>query len=331
MVTETNSKTFKYALLICCGLIAFYSLLYSSASTPIVGGKDWVDAFRQGAKGDLRLVVTPYWSLFLSYLPSRLPDPLGYSLWIGIGALLTLIAAHYFRSPLLAVLISYQLNWVLFYGQIDGFVAFGIALGAFALERNRPFLLGLSISLLLIKPQVGLLLSLHFLWRSPHRLKTALAFLLPVAASIVLWPPRPEVYLITHMDDFIQRPNNIITNTSLRLPMWLVLPIAALALLLPNVPKKKIQSLVAANLLISPYSTIYSQLSLLCVGLPLPLYIFGIIPWAVAIILGPFGHWQWASLFPLLVLTFNFFTLLRNSRRVNSSALTTAPKKDVNP
>lgn len=321
MLTNTNTREVKFAILACGGLVALYGLLYGPISSLTVGGKDWVDAFRNGARGDFTLVATPYWSLLLSYLPSRLPDPIGYSVWIGIGALLLLVAAHYFRSPLFAVLFSYQLNWVLFYGQVDSYVVFATALGAFAIERARPFLIGIAISLLMIKPQVGLLLSLYFLWRSPYRMKTIFAFLLVALASIILWPGWPERYLTTQLAGFLQRPYNVLTNTSIGLPVWLALPVAALALLLPAPQKTRIQSLVAANLLISPYSTIYSQLSLLCLGLPPIFYVFGLLPWAIGILLGPFGHWQWAFLFPLLVLIYNLMAFRKHSSREASSAL----------
>ncbi len=92
---------------------------------------------------------------------------------------------------------------------------------------------------------------------------------------------------------------NISTNTSPGFPLVICLLLIVLAFILRLPEKQKLVVLVATSMLVSPYATIHSQLALLSMGLPGLFYLFAFIPWAVAIILGPFEHWGWGFLFPL--------------------------------
>lgn len=307
MFENLKSRRFYVALIVAGGLVFLFGMLYGSISSQMVGGKDWIDAFRNGARGDYSLVVTPYWSLLLSLIPAQAPEPFGYLIWITIGSLLVLVTTHRFNSPLLAVLLSYQMSWVLFYGQIDPFILFGIGLGYEAIINKKPILLGLSISLVTIKPQIGSLLAIYFFFSSPSKAKTALIFLLIVLATLLIWPGWPERLIFEQILPFMDRPNNNWTNTSLGIPFWVGSIFSILSLMSPMSLKNKIPLLLATNLLVSPYSTIYSQLSLLSIGLPYLFNIFGFIPWAVAIIAGPFGNWHWSFIFPLSVVVYLYY------------------------
>jgi hypothetical protein len=299
MFERLNTKLFKISLIIAVGLVFLYTAIFGPLSSQAVGGKDWVDAFRSGARGDYSQVVTPYWSLFLSYLPARLSEPFGYSVWIAIGAFLVLVTANLFESPMLMLLFSYQMNWVLFYGQVDPYVIFGIGLGYYGVKRSKPLLIGIAISLLLIKPQIGILLAIYYFFSSPSKWKTFLVGSIPILASLLIWPGWPERLYLEQLTSFMDRPPQDWTNTSLGLPLWIGMILSVLFLSLPLRIKDKIPVLIATNLLVSPYSTIYSQLSLLSLGLPKAFYLWGFVPWVVAILLGPFGNWRWAFLFPL--------------------------------
>jgi hypothetical protein len=299
-----NARRFGIWLIVAAGFVVFYALVHGLASDPTSGGIDWQRLWRNGALGDMSQLTTPRWSLFLSYLPARFADPIGYLIWIGVGAVLVLLVANHFGSPLPLVLISYQLNWVFYYGQIEPYVVAGIGLGSLALRRSNPWLLGIALALATMKPQVGGLVALYLLLRSPNHLKTVLTYIGIIALSLIAWPGWPLVYLTEQILPFYDRYEDAIWyfNASLGLPVLLGLPLSALALWLPLDPKQKMQALVATNLLVSPYSPIYSQLSLFCLGLPIPFYLFGLIPWIIAIAFGPFGHWQWTFVFPLGVL-----------------------------
>lgn len=264
--------------------------------------QDWNFAFRSGALGDTSLVVTPYWALFLSYIPAQFDQ--GYIVWIGLGLLLIIAASTYLKSPTWVILLSYQLGWCLWYGQIDPFVVFGLALGHWSLQRSRAYILGVAIMLLLIKPQIGLLpATALFLW-SPDKPKTSLAALCIFSASLLAWPTWiSDVFYA--WSSFTEKIENTITNTSY-LPLWISIPLILISIFIQKIPvRDRLLGLTAANLLLAPYSPIYSQLSLLVFPLPSILYSFAFIPWIIAIQLGPFFHWKWAQLFPLLVLIYS--------------------------
>ena len=226
-----------------------------------------------------------------------------------------MLVANLFASPLWLVLISYQLNWVFYYGQIEPYVVAGIGLGAAAL-RSNPWLLGVALALATLKPQVGGLVAVYLFLRSPSRFKTGLTYAAIVSLSLISWPGWPLSYLTEQFLPFFDRYGELISyaNTSLGLPVWLGLPLSLLSLWLPLDLRQKMQALVATNLLVSPYSPLCSQLSLICLGLPIPFYLFGLIPWAIAIALGPYGHWQWAFVFPLSVLIYCYIRALPRVR-----------------
>jgi hypothetical protein len=302
-------KRFGVALIVVLGLVALYTLLYGYVYDLDFGAQDWRNAFRGGARGDFSLVVTPYWSLLLSFVPAQLPEPLGYALWIGLGAILVVLAAMHFHSPLWLVLLSYQLNWCLFYGQVDLYIVFGIALGHWAYQNAKPAIIGVAILLLLIKPQVGLLPSLVLLWWSPNRKVTLMVIMAVVLLSLVLWPGWPMT-LVCKWTIFTEQAENVFSNTSLHLPWWLAVAVSSAVLIIPLDSERKLLALVAAGLLVSPYSPVYSHLALLCFALPVPFYIFALIPWIVAIVAGPFNHWAWMALFPISVLLYCYIPLL---------------------
>lgn len=312
MFESFKTRQFKISLIVAAGLVVLYAILFGPFSSQTVGGKDWVDAFRSGGRGDYSHVVTPYWSLFLSYLPARLPDPFGYFVWIMVGAFLVMVTASYFKSPLLMVLLSYQMNWVLFYGQVDPYVIFGIGLGYFAVKRSKPLLIGVAISLLLIKPQFGILLAIYYFFSSPSKWKTLLISIIPVLLSLVAWPGWPERLLFEQLAAFMDQPPQAFTNTSLGLPIWAGMILSILVLIIPLKFRDKVPVLLATNLLVSPYSTIYSQLSLLSLGLPKGFYLWGFIPWIVAILSGPFGNWRWAFLFPFSIVLYYYFLAVKD-------------------
>lgn len=288
----------KHAYIIAIGIWALYTGLVETH------GADWLFSFRSGALGDLSNVVVPYWALFLAWFPAKLPEPLGFAIWTGVGMTLVVVTAQIMQVPLWQVLCSYQLHWILFYGQIDPFVVFGLGLGYWAVQKNRPYLLGLAIMLVLIKPQVGLLPALAFArWSSDLR-KTLVVAGIIVLASLVVWPNWVFDLIQNQWIGFVSRTESINANTSANLPLWLSLPLTAGVLFSQLERKRKIIALVAATMLLSHYATIYSQLALLVLGLPAGFVIFSLLPWLVAILYGPFNHWDWAVLFPLSALIY---------------------------
>jgi hypothetical protein len=264
-------------------------------------GWDWLHSFRPASLGSFQLMVIPYWGLFLSWIPAHLPEPFGFGLWTGVGLLLVILAARYTRAPLPAVLLSYQFIWILYYGQIDGYVIFGIIMGLWAVRTSRPGWLGVALMTALIKPQYGLLPALMLFWWSPNKKKTFLVAGLIGAASLVAWPTWIFDLIQNQWVSFLSRQETIRSNTSPGFPWALSLLLVLLAFSVRLEKKQKLTVLLATSMLVSPYAPIYCQAALLVIGLPRIFYIFAFIPWAVAIFLGPYGHWGWGYIFPLSV------------------------------
>lgn len=308
MQRESKSKRWRLVPIASFFVWALYAGLFQ------LDGTDWLHSFRPGVHGDLRPVVIPYWGLFLAWLPAQFPEPLGYISWIGAGIILAVLAAKQLHAHTFLMLFSYQLHRVVFYGQIDPFVITGLALGIWTIRRSRPYLTGLAIMLALIKPQIGLLSALAFLLWSADRKKTLAAAALIGMASLAISPTWVIDLLQRHSSEFLSRPENLLSNTSVGIPLPVGGMLAAVVLSSQINRERKLIALVAANLLISPYTTIYSQLALLCLGLPIGFYLFGLLPWAVSVIYGPFNpYWTWASLFPLTVLIYIYWpTLVSN-------------------
>jgi hypothetical protein len=281
-------------------------------------GVDWLYSFRFTNPQAIQYVVIPYWGLLLGWIPAHLPEPFGYGLWTLVGMLLLITAARYNKAPLLFLSLSYQFQWILFYGQIDGYVIFGITLGFWALQKSRPYVLGVALMLALIKPQFGGLPALFLFGLSSDKKKTLLSSALIGLISIILWPTWISDIIQNQWTSFLTRQENISTNTSPGFPVLICLPLIVLAFVVRLPAKQKLVVLVATSLLVSPYATIYSQLALLSMGLPSLFYLFAFIPWGVAIFLGPFDHWGWGFLFPLGV--WGYFVLPALWRRLGEQA-----------
>ncbi len=244
-------------------------------------------------------MVIPYWGLFLSWIPAQLPEPFGFGLWIGVGIILLFLVARYLNTPIWLFLISYQFNWVVFHGQIDPYVIFGIIFGFWAVRNSKPYFLGIALMVALIKPQISLLPALILFWWSPDKKKTVLVAILIGLASLAIWPTWVFDVIQSQWSTFLSREANIRANTSLGLPLTISIPFVLLSFAIRLERKDKLVLLLATNLLVAPYSPIYSQLALLVMGLPSIFYIFGLIPWIVSFAFGP--HWGWAFIFPLLL------------------------------
>jgi hypothetical protein len=295
-VVNNKPDRFRHYISIILGL----GLLIVYAS--IGSHQDWDFAFRNGALGDTSRVAIPYWGLFLSYLPAQIEQ--GYIIWLGVGLFLLIVASMYMKSSTWIILLSYQLNWCLWYGQIDPYVVFGLVLGYWALNKSRPYILGIAIMLILIKPQIGLLPAIFMFYLSSNKSKTSLIALSIFTASLLIWPSWIK-FSFAHWSTYTDRFENQLSNTY-NLSLWITVPAVLIALPIQRSSlQKRLLSLVAANLLLVPYSPIYSQLSLLVFPLNPLLSIFAFIPWIVAIHYGPFFHWGWAQIFPLLALIYS--------------------------
>lgn len=160
MQTFIKKRTDVFTIAIAIGIWFAYTFLYPYRGT------DWLESFKPASNGNFQHVVVPYWGLFTSWIPAQLAEPFGFGLWVGLGMFLVILGARYLNAPLLLLVTSYQFHWVVFSGQIDSYVIFGIIFGIWAVWNSKPYLLGVALMMALIKPQISLLPALILFWWS---------------------------------------------------------------------------------------------------------------------------------------------------------------------
>jgi len=192
------------------------------------------------------------------------------------------VGSHLAGGNRYLLLISFPAFWMLWFGQLDGFVLFGTALGLAALRREKPILMGIAILLLLVKPHVGAPLALlYFIWL-PRR-DTLLTILFVFALSLIVWgwdwPITWVRNILTIQEEYYVPQTTNISLFPYGLLVWL-------ALLIPKTPMDRVKVALSATLLSVPYAATYSILPLLVLPLPWWLYVIGSAPF----FLGPNGY-----------------------------------------
>lgn len=131
-------------------LLALLAPLVDSA------GWDFAATFRRETLNQTYGIRTwnPYPTYWLFYPFAVLPERLGFLLWNLVAASALIYAIWRGSGRFLSFACSLPCFWILYIGQMEGFIVLGFVLSLFG--RN-PFLVGLGLTLLSFKPQVGLL------------------------------------------------------------------------------------------------------------------------------------------------------------------------------
>ncbi len=168
------------AIGVALGVIVVFAFLPSA-------GVDLRFSYLPVAHGDLEDFYNPYWLRPLFEALAWLPFSLAYGL-LSLGSLVALVVAtRVFQGRLIHVLLTYPFFFLLFYGQIDALVVLGLALSWWALERDRPWWIGVGFALAALKPQISLAaLILLWWWLSPSARLKSLAVPLGVVLASVL-------------------------------------------------------------------------------------------------------------------------------------------------
>ncbi|MFB0533505.1 MAG: glycosyltransferase 87 family protein [Anaerolineae bacterium] len=229
-------------------------------------GFDWVRWFVPVTRGELPLYSqlgfwNPPWTLWLLMPLVALPERVGLVVTNVLSGLLVIVAIRIMDGEdAWTSLLSLPFLWLLWLGQIDVLSLLGIAVGYVATCRKDTLLMAISLSLLSVKPQIGLIVVLYFLlksklWKSLWGV--VLLFLLSLwlygAWPLKLWSVRPGLNIVKQ-------------NVSL----WpyigpLTLPIYLLCLIPQRNMLRKLGLLLAANALAFPYIRPYSLFVLVCV------------------------------------------------------------------
>ncbi len=145
-----NPKIAKYRDFAGIALILTLALI-----SPIFGGYDFKVAYRGDTlAGTYGLhTVSPYPIYWFIYPFAILPEDVGYVLWNLANAICFILAVRYWKSDFLAFSFFIGVFWTFYGGQIEGFMSGALVL---AMLPN-PWLAGLGITFLSLKPQIGIL------------------------------------------------------------------------------------------------------------------------------------------------------------------------------
>ena len=125
-----------------------------------------------------------YWILPIFKFLGLLPFNMAYFTWCSINIFSVLFAVRVFNGKPLFVLAGYQMLSIIYYGQISGLLAGGLALFWWGMLHRRWNLAGLGWLLAITKFQVGLSLGLILLWYANLKWKEIIRLLI---TPMVTW------------------------------------------------------------------------------------------------------------------------------------------------
>lgn len=283
-----------------------------------------IDKYRGG-----NVIYSPAWLAPILAPFITLPGRSGYYALTAVTIGLLVYSSRVLGGKWLPVLFSAQLVWILWYGQIEGIVIFGITLCVLALKRNEWGWLAVGLLLALTKPQVGLAPAIYLWWRSGNmRWKSAAVIAGVFIGTLAAWGPWP-LWILNETGHLLDNGAYHIFNVSLGL---YALPLLIPAIALPLKPQSRLLALSATALLISPYLPYYSTILLLVQPIPAWLYVFAFYSY-----LSPYIGAVWGMkpviLLPLLTLAYLYYPFARDwvKKRLGSRKQTTVEEKSPAP
>lgn len=241
-----------------------WELLALALALSMVGVFAWVhaqsdvlpydyEAYISAGQGNLLQHYYVDWILPVYWLFARVPMPWGYILWNVVSVICVFFAARVFGGNSVLAVLSYQMFYVMYLGQITGILLGGLALAWWAMAHKRWYLTGLGLLIAFTKIHIGILGLLLWLmaelpWR--QRLRT---MLIPVLAVVVLFLLNPSWPL-----DTIARIQNFNPIDWASISLWRWIGPAALLfwippLALPLARKERFLALMATVPLALPY------------------------------------------------------------------------------
>jgi len=230
-----------FALSLCFGMVGIFAWYRSQGEAFSYDFETYLLA----GSGDLGVNYYAFWILPVFQILASLPSVLSFVIWNSLNVLGVFAATRILggEKRWALALLTYQMFYVLYYGNIIGVLVGGLALLWWGLSHHRWHLAGLGLVLALTKYQLGisfgliLLLMADISWR--NRLKVFVVPLLTLFVSLLIYPLWP----IESMGIILANPPNSLGNISL----WQWIGAFALVLWLPPLwlPLSAQQRLVA--------------------------------------------------------------------------------------
>lgn len=213
-----------------------------------------LDNYLKVAHGDFSFYYYAYWMVPLFSVLGQLPVTPVYIAWSILSVVAVLFAVRVLGGSAVAVLVSYQMFYVLFQGQLTGLVVGALGLLWWGMAHRRWNVAGLGMIVAATKFQTGILFGVILWLLAPLTWRERLMILIVPSAvallSLVLYPG----WFFTTIAVIQNNPPDV--SGSLALWRWLG-PAALLLwlppLVLPLVRDKRIIALAAAATLAVPY------------------------------------------------------------------------------
>lgn len=186
-----------FALILALSLLGVF--VWTFANLEILPNDFYV--YMQAASGNFSGYYYAYWLLPVFGLLAKLPPLLAFAIWGIVNILSVFFASRVFggRTPL--VVLSFQMLYVAFIGQIVGVIAGGLALLWLGMSRRRWALAGLGLTIACTKFHLGILVGLVLLliadisWR--ERVLVLIVPTIVFALSLVIYPLWPVEVIST--------------------------------------------------------------------------------------------------------------------------------------
>jgi hypothetical protein len=292
--------------------IAFLIWLIYSILGP---GKDFLGCYSWmvSIPEKLKEVPSDVWTLNPTWLIpfmapfTTMPGRAGYIIFLAVSVAMIIYGTRTFGGKIIPLLLSAQMFWVMWWGQLEGWAVLALVLGLLALKKKSWPLMFLALTMGTFKPQVGLapLLAMWW-WSGKQRWISLVGMILLTALSIVIWGPWP-VWYFEGIFGFVGNKHHAVWNASLGL--W-ALPLFIPALFLPLTRYQRLIALTATALVVNPYMPYYSTLILMIFNIPWWAYILAFTSYLPTVI-GSTLAWNAVVLMPLGVLLWLYLPFIK--------------------
>ena len=237
--------------------------------------------------------MVPFMAPFIT-----LPGRAGFLLFMAAMIAMIIYGAYIFGGRAIPTLLSAQMWWILWWGQLEGWGVIALVFGWAALAKRSWALMFLALTIGAFKPQVGFIpVLILWLWSGKDRWKSMACLICLAIVSVFIWGPWPLWYL-QGIFKFVGDNHFQGWNSSLG---YYFIPLFLPALLLPLSREKKLMAVTATALIVSPYLPYYSTILLLCFNIPWWTYIFAFIGYIPAFY-KTYIAWNAIVLLPISVL-----------------------------
>ncbi len=232
-------------------------------------GVDMIVTYGPAGRGELWIdgvnPRNPRFALWLFWLFERLPWKYDYLLIMLVSIVVLIAAVYWGGGKYWKAILSFPFIWLIAYGQIDAFIAAGLALSWWALQHKRFYLMGVGLAFAcMLKPQVGIFAALlMWLW-AENKWKPLVIPLILVLISLVQWGIDWPIKWINGTLGQVTHLEADWANASLyQWLQWPTLLIWIPVILAPMNRQARLRSVLAAGMLTLPYSPAYELLMLL--------------------------------------------------------------------